>query len=107
MPITYNGTNTDNLFVAGWKNGKEVKLKVKNLSCHGGITVEAIAYSENEYTTGAQLIENIDNTNIKHYMLGIQSIDTQKSIWDNLAMSWESIKSSAKYTLKNAFKIKF
>lgn len=61
MPITYNGTNTDNLFVAGWKNGKEVKLKVKTLGCHGGIIVEPISYSENEYTTAAQLVENIDN----------------------------------------------
>ena len=61
MPITYNGTNTDNLFVMGWKNGKEVKLKVKTLGCHGGITVEPIGYSENEYTTAAQLVENIDN----------------------------------------------
>lgn len=61
MPITYNGTNTDNLFVMGWKNGKEVKLKVKTLGCHGGITVEPISYSENEYTTAAQLVENIDN----------------------------------------------
>lgn len=61
MPITYNGTNTDNLFVMGWKNGKEVKLKVKSLSCHGGITVEPISYSENEYTSAAQLVENIDN----------------------------------------------
>jgi hypothetical protein len=61
MPITYNGTNTDNLFVMGWKNGKEVKLKVKTLGCHGGITVEPISYSENEYTTATQLVENIDN----------------------------------------------
>ena len=60
IPITYNGTNTDNLFIAGWKNGKEVKLKVKSLSCHGGITVEPIRYSE-EYTTSAQLAENIKN----------------------------------------------
>jgi hypothetical protein len=47
---------------------------------------------------------NINNSTIDDYMLGIQSIDTQKSIWDNLAMSWESMKSSATYALKNAFK---
>lgn len=61
MPITYNGTNTDNLFVMGWKNGKEVKLKVKSLSCHGGITVDPIVHNENEYVTSIQLFENIDN----------------------------------------------
>lgn len=61
IPITYNGTNTDNLFVAGWKNGKEIKLKVKNLSCHGGITVEAITYNDTEYSSPTQLLENIDN----------------------------------------------
>jgi hypothetical protein len=47
---------------------------------------------------------NINNSTIDDYILGIQSIDTQKSIWDNLAMSWESMKSSATYALKNAFK---
>jgi archaellin len=49
-------------------------------------------------------VSNIDSSNITDYMLSIQSIDTQKSIWDNLAMSWESMKSSVTYALKNAFK---
>lgn len=61
MPITYNGNNTDNLFVAGWKNGKSIKLKVKNLSCHDGIIVEPIVQNTDEYKTSTELSNNINN----------------------------------------------
>lgn len=60
-PVTYNGTNTDNLFVAAWKNGKEVKLKVKELSCHNGIVTDGFNYSTDEYNSLNQLLNNIDN----------------------------------------------
>jgi hypothetical protein len=40
LPVTYNGTSANNLFVSGWKNGKEIKLKVKDIGCCGPISVE-------------------------------------------------------------------
>lgn len=70
MPITYNGTNTDNLFVSGWKNGKPVKLRVKSLSCHGGIIVDSIVQNTEEYTTAEELKntnkENLSDGTIYH-----------------------------------------
>lgn len=63
-------------------------------------------FSHNINELYAKLDNNIFNIN-KQYNGSIENIITQKSIWDNLAMSWESMKSSAEYALKNAFKIKF
>ena len=37
IPLTYTGSNTDGLYVLALRNGKEVKLRVKELDCHGGI----------------------------------------------------------------------
>lgn len=41
IPITYTGSDTSGLYVTGLKNGKEVKIKVKDLSCCGGIILDA------------------------------------------------------------------
>ena len=40
IPITYTGSDTTGLYVTGLKNGKEVKIKVKDLSCCGGIILD-------------------------------------------------------------------
>ena len=61
IPVTYNGTNTDNLYVSGWKNGKEVKLKVKDLGCHGGIVTQGLEYGKDEYNSYNDLIANSEN----------------------------------------------
>ena len=45
LPLTYTGSNADNLYVSAWKNGKAVKLRVKELDCHGGIITEGLTYS--------------------------------------------------------------
>lgn len=60
-PITYNGTNTDDLFVAGWKNGKNIKLKVKEINCHNGIVTDGFGYSTDEYSSFIDLSNNINN----------------------------------------------
>lgn len=60
LPLTYTGSNTDNLYVSGWKNGKAIKLKVKNLSCHGGITVSSIVQNTDEFKTSEDLFANKD-----------------------------------------------
>ena len=46
LPLTYTGSNADNLYVSAWKNGKAVKLRVKELDCHGGIITEGLIYSD-------------------------------------------------------------
>ena len=41
IPITYTGSDTTGLYVTGLKNGKEIKIKVKDLSCCGGIILDS------------------------------------------------------------------
>lgn len=59
VPITYTGTNTNNLYVLGLKNGKPVKLKVRDLSCHGGIITDPICENE-EYTSSSILNDDAE-----------------------------------------------
>lgn len=40
LPVTYTGSSTENLYVRGIRNGKEIKLKVKDIGCCGPISVE-------------------------------------------------------------------
>lgn len=63
LPLTYTGSSSDNLFVAGWKNGKEIKLRVKDLGCHGGINVDGITIS-NEYSSVTQLQEALSKAEL-------------------------------------------
>lgn len=49
IPLTYTGKNTDDLYVAGWKNNKPVKLRVRELDCHGGIIADSLSYSDTIY----------------------------------------------------------
>ena len=56
LPLTYTGSNADNLYVSAWKNGKAVKLRVKELDCHGGITTEGLIYSDTVYESINELI---------------------------------------------------
>ena len=55
-PITYTGTNTKDLYVLALKNGKEVKLKVREINCHSGIVVEPIAIDDVTYKTVEELL---------------------------------------------------
>jgi hypothetical protein len=36
-PITYTGSNTENLYILGIRNGHEIKIKVKEIGCQGPI----------------------------------------------------------------------
>lgn len=49
VPITYTGSNTENLYVLGIRNGREVKLKVKEIGCHGPIRVSEIIEDSTSY----------------------------------------------------------
>jgi hypothetical protein len=60
IPITYTGSNTDELYVLALRKGKEVKLRVKELDCHGAITAEAIVEDNKTFTDEASLIEAKD-----------------------------------------------
>ena len=53
VPITYTGSNTENLYVLGVRNGRDIKLKVKEIGCHGPIRVDPIG----EDTTAFDSIE--------------------------------------------------
>lgn len=55
-PITYTGTNTKDLYVLALKNGKEVKLKVREINCHSGIVVEPISIDDVTYKTVGELL---------------------------------------------------
>lgn len=55
-PITYTGTNTDELYVLALKKGKEVKLKVREINCHNGIVVDPIAIDDSTYKTPNELL---------------------------------------------------
>jgi hypothetical protein len=61
IPITYTGSNTENLYVLGIRNGREVKLKVKEIGCHGPIRVEPIAEDSNSFEDVNDLIIAKDN----------------------------------------------
>lgn len=61
VPITYTGSNTENLYVLGIRNGREVKLKVKEIGCHGPIRVEPIAEDSNSFEDVNDLIIAKDN----------------------------------------------
>ena len=55
LPLTYTGSNVDDLYVSAWKNGKAVKLRVKELDCHGGIITEGLIYSNNVFESVNEL----------------------------------------------------
>lgn len=61
IPITYTGSNTENLYVLGIRNGREIKLKVKEIGCHGPIRVEPIAEDSNSFDDINDLIIAKDN----------------------------------------------
>ena len=49
IPLTYTGSSTEDLYVLALRKGKEVKLRVKELNCHGGILTEGIAQDTTTY----------------------------------------------------------
>lgn len=49
IPLTYTGSSTEDLYVLALRKGKEVKLRVKELNCHGGILAEGIAQDTTSY----------------------------------------------------------
>ena len=64
IPITYTGSNTENLYVLGIRNGREIKLKVKDLSCHGPIKVDPIVQDQNIFPSTDSLIAARDNNEL-------------------------------------------
>lgn len=61
IPITYTGSNTENLYVLGIRNGREIKLKVKEIGCHGPIKVEPLVQDDTSFPTYAELLIAKDN----------------------------------------------
>lgn len=61
VPITYTGSNTENLYVLGIRNGREIKLKVKEISCHGPIKVEPIVHDDTSFPSYNELLIAKDN----------------------------------------------
>lgn len=57
IPITYTGSDTENLYVLGIRNGREIKLKVKEIGCHGPIRVDGITEDRESYTNESSLKE--------------------------------------------------
>lgn len=57
VPITYTGSNTENLYVLGIRNGREIKLKVKEIGCHGPIRVDGVIEDNESYTDESSLKE--------------------------------------------------
>lgn len=49
IPLTYTGSSTEDLYVLALRKGKEVKLRVKELNCHGGILTEGIVQDTTTY----------------------------------------------------------
>lgn len=59
--LTYNGSSTDGLFVLALKNDREVKLKVKDVNCHGAIVTEGLAVSTEPFPSSAALYKAYEN----------------------------------------------
>ena len=64
LPLTYTGSNADNLYVSAWKNGKAVKLRVKELDCHGGIITDGLNYSNEIYESVTELKAEANSGNL-------------------------------------------
>lgn len=60
-PITYTGSSTNNLYVLALKDGKEVKIKVKDLNCCGPIKVDEIVKDAVSYHTLNELLKAQEN----------------------------------------------
>lgn len=58
--LTYNGNSADNLFVLALKNDREVKLKVKDLSCHGAIIADGLAIATETFPSPVELYEALE-----------------------------------------------
>lgn len=57
IPITYTGSDTENLYVLGIRNDREIKLKVKEIGCHGPIRVDGVIEDKESYTNESSLKE--------------------------------------------------
>lgn len=57
IPITYTGSDTENLYVLGIRNDREIKLKVKEIGCHGPIRVDGVTEDKESYTNESSLKE--------------------------------------------------
>lgn len=56
-PITYTGSDTENLYVLGIRNDREIKLKVKEIGCHGPIKVDGVTEDKESFTDESSLKE--------------------------------------------------
>lgn len=57
IPITYTGSDTENLYVLGIRNDREIKLKVKEIGCHGPIRVDGVTEDSESYKDEVSLKE--------------------------------------------------
>ena len=78
IPITYTGSNTENLYVLGIRNGREIKLKVKEIGCHGPIKVEPLAKDDTSFPTYAELLIAKDNGELSENTVYITTKEGKK-----------------------------
>jgi hypothetical protein len=75
IPITYTGSNTENLYVLGIRNGREVKLKVKEIGCHGPIKVDPFIHDNTSFPTYAELLTANNNGELNENTIYITEKD--------------------------------
>lgn len=76
--LTYNGSSTDNLFVLALKNDREVKLKVKDIDCHGSIITEGLAIADSIFDTSLALYEAFERGELADGTVYIVNEDGEK-----------------------------
>lgn len=84
-PITYTGSNTENLYVLGIRNNREIKLKVKEIGCHGPIRVDGVIEDNESYTDESSLKEAAESGKLSNNTVYIinDNGDEKKYIYYN------------------------
>ena len=85
IPITYTGSNTENLYVLGIRNGREIKLKVKEIGCHGPIRVDGVIEDNESCTDESSLKEAAESGKLSNNTVYIinDNGDEKKYIYYN------------------------
>lgn len=60
IPLTYTSSKTDNLYVLALKDNQEVKIKVKDLGCHGGIILGGDSTNKNGLNVYPTIFESFE-----------------------------------------------
>jgi len=66
----YTSSNTDDLYVLGLKDGQNVRIKVKDLSCHSGIIInsgseDSLSISSTFYSSYDELYNDFKENKLK------------------------------------------